>query len=246
MKKQGSGDTHAAKKVVERVRLLVRKGALTPGDKMPPEREFALQLGISRASLRAGIAQLAAMGLVVVKHGVGAFLAESPLPMNASSFDLVSSVHRFSPEDLYEARLALEGCLAGMAARHRNDQQLTALSEVVADMYATIEAPREYLLHDIRFHRVIAQAAGNPILVLLMETIAASFYDTRRKAEPPSGDLKQAADMHRRIYRAIRDGNAEAARAAMEAHLRSAALRLSGKTKRRRTLITGKPSARAR
>ena len=74
----------------------------------------------------------------------------------------------------------------------------------VAEMYASMDDPQQYLIHDIRFHRTIARAAGNPILGALMETITASLYDARRVTVDNSVDLKESAEMHREIYRAIR------------------------------------------
>jgi GntR family transcriptional repressor for pyruvate dehydrogenase complex len=93
------------------------------------------------------------------------------------------------------------------------------MSEEVAEMYATVNNPMEYLIHDIRFHRVIAQASGNPILAALMETITSALYDERRKTVERSRDLKESAEMHREIYRAIRSRNAAEARAVMKRHL---------------------------
>jgi GntR family transcriptional repressor for pyruvate dehydrogenase complex len=120
---------------------------------------------------------------------------------------------------MFEARRILESELAAMAAERGREQHFTALSEEVAEMYATVGNPIEYLIHDVRFHRVIAQASGNPILAALMETITSALYDERRKTAERSRDLKESADLHREIYRAIRSRNAAEARAVMERHL---------------------------
>jgi GntR family transcriptional repressor for pyruvate dehydrogenase complex len=93
------------------------------------------------------------------------------------------------------------------------------MSEEVTEMYATVDDPIEYLIHDVRFHRVIAQASGNPILAALMETITSALYDERRKTAERSRDLKESADLHREIFRAIRSRNAAEARSVMERHL---------------------------
>ena len=70
--------THRAMQVVNHIRSLIENGTLQPGDKIPPEREFARSLKISRASLRTGIGYLAAMGVMKVRHGVGTFVADGP------------------------------------------------------------------------------------------------------------------------------------------------------------------------
>jgi GntR family transcriptional repressor for pyruvate dehydrogenase complex len=96
------------------------------------------------------------------------------------------------------------------------------MAEEVTEMYATFDDPQEYLIHDVRFHRAIAEAAGNPILTVLMETVVSAMYDERRRTVEQSSDLRQSADMHRTIYRAIRARDTVAARKAMEQHLRLA------------------------
>jgi len=76
--KQDLTDTHRTMQVVNHIRALIENGTLKPGDKIPPEREFARSLGISRASLRTGIGYLAAMGVMKVRHGVGTFIKDGP------------------------------------------------------------------------------------------------------------------------------------------------------------------------
>jgi GntR family transcriptional repressor for pyruvate dehydrogenase complex len=86
-------------------------------------------------------------------------------------------------------------------------------------MYASLTDPHEYLIHDVRFHRTVARAAGNPILGALMETITANLYEYRSKTVVNAIDLKESAEMHREIYRAIRSHNPAKARQTMEEHL---------------------------
>lgn len=212
-------DTHMTMRVVNHIRGLIESGTLQPGDRMPPEREFARKLRISRASLRTGIGYLAAMGVMDVRHGVGTFVADGPPEIGKSSLSLLGALHGFQSWQMFEARRILESELAALAAERGKEQHLASLSEEVAEMYATVENPIEYLIHDVRFHRVIAQASGNPILAALMETITSALYDERRKTAERSRDLRQSADLHREIYRAIRSRNPAEARAVMERHL---------------------------
>ena len=212
-------DTHMTMRVVNHIRNMIETGALQPGDRLPPEREFARKLRISRASLRTGIGYLAAMGVMDVRHGVGTFVANGPPEIGKSSLSLLGALHGFQSWQMFEARRILESELAALAAERGREQHLAALSEEVADMYATVDNPMEYLIHDVRFHRVIAQASGNPILAALMETITSALYDERRKTAERSTNLRESADSHRELYRAIRSHNAAEARAVMERHL---------------------------
>ena len=215
-------DTQLTMQVVNHISHLIEKGSLRPGDKIPPEREFASKLKISRASLRTGIGYLAAMGVLRVRHGVGAFVSEGPPLLGSSSLPLLGVLHGFKNWQMFEARRILEQNLAELAAVRGTEEQLAALAEEVAEMYATVDEPAEYLIHDVRFHRTIAEAAGNPILAVLMETITAALYDSRRLSVERSMQLKESAALHHRIYKDIRARDGSAARKSMERHLKLA------------------------
>lgn len=217
-----SSDAHLSMQVVNHIRSLIENGTLKPGDQIPPEREFAQQLGISRASLRTGIGYLAAMGVLKVRHGVGTFVADGPPEIGKASLELMGALHGFQSWQMFEARLMLESGLAALAAERRKEEQLTILAEEVAEMYATVDDPAEYLIHDVRFHRTIARASGNPILAALMETVTSALYDDRRKTAEHARDLKESADVHHELYRAIRSQNSEEARRIMRHHLEHA------------------------
>lgn len=220
--KQDVPDTHRTMQVVDHIRSLMEKGALQAGDQIPAEREFALSLKISRASLRTGINYLAAMGVLKVRHGVGTFVADGPPEFDKASLSLMGVLHGFQPWQMFEARLILESHLAELAAERSNAGHHAELSEEVAEMFASLESPSDYLIHDIRFHRIISQASGNPILAALMETITSALYDDRRKTVEHSVDLRESAEIHRELYRTIRTRNPAEARRLMEHHLRMA------------------------
>ena len=86
-------------------------------------------------------------------------------------------------------------------------------------MYASLDDPEQFLVHDMHFHQTVAAASGNRILTSLMNMVATTLFDVRRKTVSRATDLNESAEMHREIYRAIRDRNAEAARDAMREHL---------------------------
>jgi GntR family transcriptional repressor for pyruvate dehydrogenase complex len=208
--------------VVEHVRALIAKGEVKPGDRLPPERELARELKISRSSLRAGIGFLSAMGVLKSRHGAGTFVSSGPPALDSSSLSVLGVLHGFLPWQMFEARLVIESNVAALAAERATDEHIAELAEEVAEMYASLEDPQEYLIHDVRFHRTIARASGNPILGTLMETITAHLYGDRSKTVQNAQDLKESAEMHREIYRAIRSHNPIQARQTMEQHLKMA------------------------
>jgi GntR family transcriptional repressor for pyruvate dehydrogenase complex len=208
--------------VVNHIRELIESGQLKPGDKIPPEREFAQELKVSRASLRTGIGYLAAMGVMKVQHGVGTFVVDGPPAFGKASLSLMGALHGFQLWQMFEARLILECNLAALAAERGKEEHHAALAEEVAEIFASVQRPAEYLIHDVLFHRIVAKASGNPILAALMETITSTLYDERRKTVERAVDLGESAEMHRELYRAIRSRNPEEARRLMEQHLRMA------------------------
>src|SRR5690606_26867508 len=97
--------------------------------------------------------------------------------------------------------------------------QLASISEESTGMYASMDDPQAFLLHDIRFHRAVAAASGNPILASLVEMVSAIFYEQRKKTARHSRDLKEAADHHRSLYNALRQRDPDRARQSMDEHL---------------------------
>lgn len=215
-------DTDRTKQVVNHIRALLENGTLQPGDQIPPERELARTLKISRASLRTGIGYLVAMGVMKVRHGVGTFIADGPAEFSKASLSLMGSLHGFQFWQMFEARLIIESSLAALAAERGKEEHHAALAEQVAEMYAIADNPEEFLMHDVLFHRIIAQASGNPILAALIETITSAMYEKRRKTVQRAYYLREMAEMHREIYRAIRARDPIEARKQMEHHLHMA------------------------
>ncbi|MGA2217098.1 MAG: FadR/GntR family transcriptional regulator [Terracidiphilus sp.] len=215
-------DTHRTMDVVNHIQRLIENGTLKPGDKLPPERELARSLKISRASLRAGIGYMATMGIMKVRHGVGTFVADGPPEFGKAYLSFMEALHGFQSWHMFETRLILEGNLAALAAERGKEEHCTALAEEVGEMFAALESPEDYLIHDVLFHRIISEASGNPILAVLMESITSALYDARRSTVEHSTDLRESAEMHREIYRAIRAKNPGDARRLMEQHLRLA------------------------
>ena len=215
-----SGGT-TAEEVVSSLREMIHRGDLRPGDRLPPERDLAKQLGVSRPTLRAGIRTLAAVGVLKSKQGAGTFVVEADASpaLDSNPLRLLASLHGFSSAEMFEARLLLEMAITGLAAERATSDHLAELAEELAEMFATLDEPEEYLVHDMRFHQIIAAASGNRIITALMNMVASILFDVRSKTVHRAHDLKESAEMHRQIFRSIREGNTESSRNAMRDHL---------------------------
>ena len=210
-----------SEEVVIQLRKMIQRGELRLGDRLPPERDLAKLLGVSRPTLRAGIRSLAAVGVLQSKQGAGTFVVEAdgPPSLDSSPLRMMAALHGFTTAEMFEARRSLEMAIAGLAAERSVGDQMASMAEELAGMFASLEEPEQFLIHDMNFHQMIAAASGNRILTALMNMVATILFDARRKTVRRAHDLKESAEMHRHIYRAIRDRNPEAARQAMREHL---------------------------
>jgi GntR family transcriptional repressor for pyruvate dehydrogenase complex len=218
-KKRQRGDS--TEHVIEHVRRLIANGDLKPGDRLPAERDLATQLGVSRPTIRAGLRGLAAMGVVHSRHGSGTYIPSGPPRLDSEPLSFLAALHGFTREEMYEARRVLEVSAAGLAAERSTAEHLASIAEEVASLFAAMNDPQEFLVHDIRFHRAVASASGNPILASLVEMVSALYYERRRDTAARATDrnLHDAAELHRRIYQAIRSRHVEQAKVLMNEHL---------------------------
>jgi GntR family transcriptional regulator, transcriptional repressor for pyruvate dehydrogenase complex len=207
--------------VVLQLREMIQRGELRLGDRLPPERDLAKLLGVSRPTLRAAIRSLAAVGVLQSRQGAGTFVvaADGPPCLDSSPLRLMAALHGFTTSEMFEARRSLEMAIAGLAAERATGDHMASMAEELAGMYASLDEPEQYLVHDMRFHQMIAAASGNRILTALMNMVATILLDARSKTVKHAKDLKESAEMHREVYRAIRERNPEAARIAMRDHL---------------------------
>ena len=215
-------DLPKAARVVDHLRSFIATNALHPGDRLPGERDLAEQLSLTRGDIRRGIGYLAALGILEVRHGVGAFLTNPSTGLGNAPIELLRNIGGFETWQMFEARHALESELVSLAAERWQDDQSAPIAEELAEMEATVDSPEEFLVHDILFHRAIARASGNPILSALMEVIAGTLYEERQRVVGTYENRVKTLGLHREIYAAIRAHDPRAARIAMRLHLQSA------------------------
>ena len=209
------------------VRGLIERGELKPGDRLASERELVQAIGVSRPSVRAGLRSLATMGVVTTRQGAGTFMVAGPPALVNEPLGMLAALHGITREGLFEARRVLEVSSVALAAQRATGEQLAAMSDEITGMYTSLEAPQDFLRHDVLFHRAVAAGSNNLVLSALIEMVASLHYEQRRVTiERARNELRSEADMHRRIYQAVRSRDPEAARAAMDEHLQRALARM--------------------
>ncbi len=204
------------------VRGLIEAGELGPGQRLPAERELAKRIGVSRPSVRAALGTLVALGVVATRHGAGTFVAVGPPTLGSEPLRFLAALHGFTDEEMFESRRVLEAGVVALAAERAKVADIAAIADAVAEGFASLDDPMAFLVHDIRFHRAVAAASGNPILAAVVEMVSALFYEQRRLTAARARDLARPAQQHRSIYQAIRAHDRERAQAAMNEHLRFA------------------------
>ena len=215
------------RQIADQVRGLIRAGEFPVGSRLPAERDLAVQLGVSRPSVREVLIALEVEGLVEVRMGSGVVvIAREPAP-SATSVDAP-----FGPFEIIRARQVIECELAAMAAQLLDGPALAGLQQALALMRADVAAGRAPVQGDRLFHLRIAEAADNGPL---LRTVTA-LYDERNT--PLFEQLGQhyetlptwrdALDEHQAVLDAITRRDPAAARAAMHAHLQQSHDRLAG------------------
>ncbi|MBZ5510965.1 MAG: FadR family transcriptional regulator [Acidobacteriia bacterium] len=239
----------SAEQVVSFVRHLIERGQLCPGDRLSAERDLALQIGVSRPTVRVGLRALSAMGVVQSRPGSGTYITAGPPSLGTEPLNFQAALHGFTQEQMFEARRILEVGAAGLAAQRARPEAIAKIADEVSNLFAAIDEKELFLVHDMSFHRAVAAASENPIVASLVEMVSTLFYERRKQTARLATDtnLRDAAQMHRLVYQAIRAHDPEAARSAMDKHLlisgQHQAQEQSG-TERRSALLPG-PGSRS-
>ncbi|MCL4369519.1 MAG: FadR family transcriptional regulator [Chloroflexi bacterium] len=211
---------------MNQIRALIEEGHYKPGDRLPAERLLSEQLAISRPSVREALSALQALGLIRIKAGGGAFVAQ---PHDGFAELLLSKED--SPLEILEARLAIEPSLAELSARKRTDGDLKSIKAILDDMAAELVAGRHPVDGDRAFHLAIAKAAHNDILYVSMSPIVERmsgpiWYEVKKKGLSGAGLPFKYHEQHVRLYDAIEKGDARRAKAVMRAHVEGITLDL--------------------
>ena len=198
---------------------IARQG-LRPGDRLPPERELATRLGVSRATLSQALVALEVVGVVTVRHGDGTIVTEeADRRASARSISDAVRAHADRIPDVIEARDALETKLAALAAERRTDDDLAAIDEALTFMAADVGAGGRGVEGDERFHGAVTAAAHSPVLAEMMGSLSELILETRLESLSQPGRPAASLASHQRIADAIRAGDPAAAAEAMHAHV---------------------------
>ncbi|WP_109472058.1 FadR/GntR family transcriptional regulator [Ornithinimicrobium cavernae] len=203
--------------IVQELLAHIREENLVAGDKLPPERELAQALDVSRASLAQALVALEVVGVVQVRHGGGAVILD-----RAAEDDLLLRAvreHRDSLPDIIDARSALEAKLAALAAERRIAEDLHAIDEALDLMASQVHAGERSLEGDRAFHEAVTRAGHSGVLARLMAEIGELILETRIESLSQPGRPEESLQQHRAVAEAIRAQDPMAAATAMTRHI---------------------------
>lgn len=206
--------------IVQQIETSVLNGSLKPGDQLPAERELAQRLGVSRTAVREAVKALREKGLVEAYSGRGTFITDGTSQAARQSFDLMVKIgQQEGAPHLAELRLILEPGIAALAAARVEEEDLAAMREAVAVMDRSQNDPAAYIEADLDFHLALAEAAANPLILSLIDSIVGLLREQRIKIFNVEGGPQRGQVHHKRILEAMERRDPEMARGAMRAHL---------------------------
>jgi GntR family transcriptional repressor for pyruvate dehydrogenase complex len=206
--------------IVRQIEESILKGVLKPGDQLPAEPELAQQFNVSRTAVREAVKVLREKGLVEAYSGRGTFITNGTSQSIRQSFDLMMKIGQ--PEGsarLVEVREILEPQIAALAATRADEPHLAAMRQAIVVMDGAMHDAHAFIDADDDFHLSLAEAAANPLILSLIDSIVGVLREQRMSVFRLNGGGERGQFHHRRIFAAVERRDADGAREAMRAHL---------------------------
>jgi GntR family transcriptional repressor for pyruvate dehydrogenase complex len=220
--------TRVSQEAVAQILNLIQSKHLDPGDRLPGERQLVESLGVSRTSVREALRSLEGMGLIEVRAGVGAFVKHPVSEFVQTALPHPLLVDRETLKKLFDLREIIEAGAVAAAAVKATPDDLKHIRQAVEQMEVCHEnQDLDGMVNaDIELHRAILVATGNDILVRVMDNIADLLKEMRRASLSITEGVTQTIAGHRAILVALELHQPEAARQAMQAHLRTVSMKI--------------------
>lgn len=208
-------------RVVQQIEQWILDGSMKPGDQLPGEHDLAQQFGVSRTAVREAAKTLREKGLIEPCSGRGTFVTHGMSQIMRQSLDLMAKIGQLDAStQLSEVRNILEPHIASLAATRAKEQHLRTMREAFQAMDENLDDPDGYIEADLEFHLGLAQAAGNPLILSLLDSIVGLLREERIRLFQIKGAPQRSQRHHKRILEAVDRRDPEGAREAMRAHLK--------------------------
>lgn len=205
--------------VADHIKSMIQTGRLRLGDKLPPEREFAQQLGVSRTALREAFKSLSLMGILEIKQGEGTFISRVGPPSFMKAIEPMLLLNRTDILELVEARRIIETKSAAFCALRAGDEELREIEELVLLMGEKIGNIEAFNQLDLEFHLCIAKAAHNSVLSTVLGTVRDLLMEQVRHVQQLPGAITRAFHFHQELARVLCARDSTGAERVMYEHL---------------------------
>jgi GntR family transcriptional repressor for pyruvate dehydrogenase complex len=207
-------------RAIEEIKAKIATGALEPGQRLPTERDLAADLGLSRSSMREAIRALTVMGVLEARHGAGIYVTRLEPGDLLETFGVVAEISRGETLlHLVQVRKILEPAAAAAAAARIDQDGLVRLRAEMTAMERGTTA-EEIVGHDLEFHRIITEAAANPVLGAILDGLNSRTFRARVwRGYREEGVFPRTFSEHDRIYRALVERDPDGARVAAAVHI---------------------------
>lgn len=205
--------------VAQKVSELILARKLLPGDPLPKEHEISTAYGVSRSVVREALVELKALGVVEIRHGKGAFVGTMPVELLLTRVRQAEQEPDALLKEMWEVRAVIEAAIAGFAAERRTDADLAALEQAIDSMDASIKSGGTGSQDDLVFHLYLTRAAHNSVMEQMVTGMANLIEPSRLRSLERPGRPASSNREHRGILAAVRSGDAEGARQAMQTHI---------------------------
>lgn len=205
---------------LQALRRSIGTGEFAPGQRLPSEAELGRLLGVSRGSLREAIRMLAALGVLVVRHGSGTYVSDLRAADIVSSLSLTLGLLPLEGLlEVYEMRRVLEAHATGQAAARRPDALMPELDAILTEL-ELVDDPAKASELDGQFHTLVDEAAGNPTMTAMLTVFRRRGRNYQIFGHPGTTEVKVVSDRgHRAIYRALLHRDPGAAESAAADHI---------------------------
>lgn len=204
--------------LVQKLKSLVLKGILSPGAQLPPERQLAQMLSVSRASLRQALKALQVMEVLEVRQGSGTYLAEAAKEILSVPPRVLVPLRGLTQAELFEVRRAMEAEAAAAAAERAGPADLEAMRLATEGMKANKQNRLVYGKHDLAFHNAVAAASGNRCFIWFLSLANRVLYQALLD-RPMKSSLENSIPEHENILKAIEARDPMLARSEMLKHV---------------------------
>jgi GntR family transcriptional repressor for pyruvate dehydrogenase complex len=206
--------------IVEQIEQHILDGVLKLGEKLPSERELCEQFNVSRTVVREAIRTLREKGLVDIQPGRGTFITNGTSEAMRNSLGLVFKVGQEQAlTDLVQVRAILEPEIAALAAENATQANIAELQACIEAMDNLFDDADKFIEADQAFHLALGKATHNTLIPLLIDPIVDLLWEQRKYIFMHTGGAKRGQYHHKRILVAVKQGDVEAARNAMKAHM---------------------------